>query len=98
MSWRATPVDRKDKSTIQKSALGNMHVHAVRVCSIRDAFFVASTGFILLLILVSGCRQSQPPQRSQGRKLVVLGFDGADPDLLQKWMSEGQLPHIQQLI
>lgn len=31
-------------------------------------------------------------------KLLVLGFDGADPDLLQRWIGEGRLPNIQRLI
>src|SRR3954468_11587031 len=28
------------------------------------------------------------------QKLVILGFDGMDPHLLEKWMAEGKLPHI----
>jgi predicted AlkP superfamily phosphohydrolase/phosphomutase len=31
------------------------------------------------------------------KKLVILGFDGMDPHLLQKWMSEGKLPNISKL-
>lgn len=27
-----------------------------------------------------------------------MGFDGADPDLLQRWMDEGHLPNIEQMI
>ncbi len=30
--------------------------------------------------------------------MVILGFDGVDPNLLQKWAREGKLPHLQQLI
>ena len=39
-------------------------------------------------------------RRSQGKfsqKLVILGFDGMDPALLQRWMSEGQLPNLARL-
>src|SRR3954470_21257842 len=31
------------------------------------------------------------------QKLVILGFDGMDPHLLEKWMAEGKLPHISAL-
>jgi predicted AlkP superfamily phosphohydrolase/phosphomutase len=31
------------------------------------------------------------------RKVVVIGFDGADPNLVQQYMSQGLLPHLQQL-
>lgn len=30
-------------------------------------------------------------------QVVVLGFDGADPDLLSKWMKEGKLPNLARL-
>ncbi|MBZ5543803.1 MAG: alkaline phosphatase family protein [Acidobacteriia bacterium] len=30
-------------------------------------------------------------------QVVVLGFDGADPDLLAKWAKEGHLPNLQRL-
>src|SRR5579864_5664235 len=28
------------------------------------------------------------------RKLVILGFDGADAKLTERWMAEGKLPHL----
>jgi predicted AlkP superfamily phosphohydrolase/phosphomutase len=31
------------------------------------------------------------------QKLVILGFDGMDPQLLKKWMDEGKLPNIAKL-
>ncbi len=31
------------------------------------------------------------------QKLVILGFDGMDPDLVTKWMDEGRLPNIKRL-
>jgi predicted AlkP superfamily pyrophosphatase or phosphodiesterase len=30
-------------------------------------------------------------------QVVVLGFDGADPNLLAKWMKEGKLPNLARL-
>jgi predicted AlkP superfamily phosphohydrolase/phosphomutase len=44
---------------------------------------------------VSGCRRTVTrPVTSQ---VVVLGFDGADPNLLSKWMKEGKLPNLARL-
>jgi len=31
------------------------------------------------------------------KQVVVLGFDGVDPDLVAKWMKEGKLPNLQRL-
>src|SRR5918994_792633 len=31
------------------------------------------------------------------QKLLILGFDGMDPDLVSKWMDEGRLPNMQRL-
>src|SRR6476661_8108195 len=31
---------------------------------------------------------------SFSQKMVILGFDGMDPHLLEKWMAEGKLPNI----
>jgi predicted AlkP superfamily phosphohydrolase/phosphomutase len=31
------------------------------------------------------------------RKLVILGFDGADAKLTERWMDEGKLPHLAEL-
>ena len=33
----------------------------------------------------------------QPRKLVILGFDGADAKLTERWMDEGKLPHLAEL-
>ncbi|MBI2832936.1 MAG: alkaline phosphatase family protein [Acidobacteria bacterium] len=32
------------------------------------------------------------------KKLVVIGFDGMDPDLVQRWMDEGQLPNMKSIV
>jgi predicted AlkP superfamily phosphohydrolase/phosphomutase len=39
--------------------------------------------------------------RGEGRfqqKLVILGFDGMDPNLVQRWAAEGRLPNLAKLI
>ena len=41
-------------------------------------------------------RHAAAPEKFQ-QKLVILGFDGMDPRLVQKWMDEGKLPNMQKL-
>src|SRR6476646_4694737 len=47
-----------------------------------------------LLACSSGARRG-PSKYSQ--KLVILGFDGMDPHLVERWMSEGKLPNLAKL-
>jgi predicted AlkP superfamily phosphohydrolase/phosphomutase len=44
----------------------------------------------------SGCNSSAPPQKFK-QKMVILGFDGMDPRLVEKWMAEGKLPNFKKL-
>ena len=36
-------------------------------------------------------------QSAFAQKLVILGFDGMDPDLAERWMKAGQLPNFAKL-
>ncbi|HEX6863408.1 MAG TPA: alkaline phosphatase family protein, partial [Thermoanaerobaculia bacterium] len=36
-------------------------------------------------------------QEAQPRKLIILGFDGADARLTEQWMNEGKLPNLAKL-
>src|SRR5713226_4030849 len=31
------------------------------------------------------------------RRVIIVGFDGLDPDLARRWMGEGKLPHFDKL-
>ena len=42
------------------------------------------------------CAQEDPPQRFE-QKLVIIGFDGMDPDLVREWMDQGRLPTFKRL-
>jgi predicted AlkP superfamily phosphohydrolase/phosphomutase len=42
-----------------------------------------------------GCSSQSQPAFKQ--KLVILGFDGMDPDLAREWMKEGKLPNFAKL-
>jgi hypothetical protein len=54
------------------------------------ALIVASVGTAI------ACGRGSAPEKFQ-QKLVVLGFDGMDPRLVQKWMDEGRLPNMKKL-
>jgi predicted AlkP superfamily phosphohydrolase/phosphomutase len=59
----------------------------------------ALLAFILALVLAVGwvaCAQSAPPETFK-QKLVILGFDGMDPVLTERWMREGRLPNLARL-
>jgi len=51
---------------------------------------------VLCLSAFAACGPRRPPQKFQ-QKLVILGFDGMDPHLVQKWMDEGKLPNMKRL-
>jgi predicted AlkP superfamily phosphohydrolase/phosphomutase len=50
---------------------------------------------VALSIFVTACAGPRTPQYHQ--KLVVLGIDGLDPDLVSRFIAEGKLPNMQRL-
>ena len=65
----------------------------------------ASPSRILIALLLglalasaaASCGRAAPPPQKFQQKLVILGFDGMDPHLVEKWMGEGKLPNFQKL-
>ncbi len=56
---------------------------------------------LLVIVSVAGastlaCGRSRPPEKFK-QKLVILGFDGMDPRLVQQYMDAGRLPNMQKL-
>ena len=52
----------------------------------------------LIVIVIAGCAAACDRTSGGTRpKLVILGFDGMDPDLVERWMKAGQLPNIARL-
>ncbi len=47
-------------------------------------------------VLGTACRPASPPETVRP-KLLILGFDGMDPQLLTRWMKAGQLPNLSKL-
>jgi predicted AlkP superfamily phosphohydrolase/phosphomutase len=50
---------------------------------------------VALSIFVTACAGQRTPQYHQ--KLVILGIDGLDPDLVSQFIDQGKLPNIQKL-
>jgi predicted AlkP superfamily phosphohydrolase/phosphomutase len=46
---------------------------------------------------VSGCGGGPPMRDDVGRCFLILGFDGVDPRLLERWTEEGALPFLARL-
>src|SRR4051812_14519179 len=70
-------------------------IRAISMCkSVRGAA-IAVVAVALCALACSGTSRRGPSKYN--KKLVILGFDGMDPHLLQKWMGEGKLPNISRL-
>lgn len=49
-----------------------------------------------LLPTLSGC--GKPKSKAGGKKVVVIGFDGMDPRLMQRMVDQGRMPHFKALM
>jgi predicted AlkP superfamily phosphohydrolase/phosphomutase len=49
------------------------------------------------MTLAAACGSDRPESRFT-QKLVILGFDGMDPDLVERYAAQGKLPNIKKLI
>jgi predicted AlkP superfamily phosphohydrolase/phosphomutase len=47
-----------------------------------------------VIFLLAACHQESP--RTE-KRLIILGFDGMDPELARRWMDDGSLPNFQKL-
>lgn len=46
------------------------------------------------ILLLSACEEQH---KTVSSRLIILGFDGMDPNLTQKWMDDGSLPNFSKL-
>jgi predicted AlkP superfamily phosphohydrolase/phosphomutase len=52
---------------------------------------------VLSVAAAAACRSSSAPPARFSQKVVILGFDGMDPRLMERWMAEGKLPNMAKL-
>ena len=57
-----------------------------------------AAGCALAGIVLSGACTGGQPESRFAQKLVILGFDGMDPDLVERYASQGKLPNISKLM
>lgn len=57
---------------------------------------IFATGLLLVSLLPLACGTNAPTEKYK-QKMVILGFDGMDPRLVEQWMAEGKLPNFQKL-
>jgi predicted AlkP superfamily phosphohydrolase/phosphomutase len=59
---------------------------------------IAAAAIVAVAALSPACAGTgrRPPSK-YSQKLIILGFDGMDPHLLEKWMTDGKLPNIARL-
>jgi len=60
----------------------------------RLARLIGGAALICTVIALSGCGSEPEPAE---QRVVILGFDGMDPGLAQRWMDEGKLPNFSRL-
>ncbi len=52
---------------------------------------------LLSAVLAVSCGGPQPAAHTGKPRMVILGFDGMDPDLVREYMAQGLLPNMQKL-
>lgn len=61
--------------------------------NLRTALGLFAAGLLTMMLLSTGCeREAQPP------KVLIVGVDGADWDIMRPLLEQGRLPHFQHLI
>lgn len=72
------------------------------VGSFLAIFFAFLTAIVSLLIwpfrfVIRYVRRRKARERSDVKRVIVLGFDGLDPHLADQWIAEGRLPNLAKL-
>ena len=55
---------------------------------------------LALTVVTASTALSCSPRRSSSywQRMVIIGFDGMDPDLVEQWMKGGKLPNIRRIV
>ncbi len=64
-----------------------------RPATSRCAALVGGLG-VMVSLLLAGCGDPTSPAGAGGDRVLLLGIDGMDPQLLQRYMEAGDLPHL----
>ena len=69
----------------------------MRTRSLVAALLAIAAVIAVVALTQTSLFRTRRPASQYSQRLVVLGFDGMDPALVGKWMSEGKLPHFKRL-
>jgi predicted AlkP superfamily phosphohydrolase/phosphomutase len=58
---------------------------------------VRAAAIVMIAAMFVPACGSRRPESKYTQRLVILGFDGMDPELVTRWMSEGKLPNMKRL-
>jgi Type I phosphodiesterase / nucleotide pyrophosphatase len=79
-----------------------LDVHVARgIMTERMPSSIARIATMLLAAALVACALScsrRPAPGKHAQKMVILGFDGMDPGLVQQWVDQGKLPNIKRLM
>ena len=67
----------------------------MKKASYLTIFFIIG---LSILIMVSGCSKSQGNAEATQKKVLILGFDGMDPKIVERLAQEGKIPNFQHLM
>ena len=62
-----------------------------------SARLAAIAGVVAAAVLVACTGPARRGPSTFPQKLVILGFDGMDPHLVERWMQDGKLPNLSAL-
>src|SRR5438477_11020653 len=65
--------------------------------SLTSVVHAGATAAALAAAIMIGGSPVRAEAAGGGGRVVVLGFDGADARLVEKWMTEGKLPNLARL-
>ena len=65
--------------------------------TVRRLPLIVLSALLVLPVFTLACRKAAPPAKFK-QKLVIIGFDGLDPDLVRKYMGEKKLPNFARLV
>lgn len=63
----------------------------------RGLYGVVLIAILLLIITIESVSHKSKSKHLSGRKIVILGIDGMDPNIVQEEMDKGALPHLSAL-
>src|SRR5262245_40939254 len=87
----ARPMRRSPRST-PRTRIPRCYNSSLLILAVKRTL----VGLLVVGVAAAACRSSRPPEKFR-QKLVILGFDGLDPRLVQRWMDAGRLPNFKKL-